>query len=290
MSGPMSSALLLSALVAATTTAAHRARAQAQAGELRTRVRGERAASTAPAWFGALLGWAELRIVPERAWPVARWSVGVVGLVVVVVAPILAVVGVVLGSVAVTLQPVARRRRESGAFEGDLPGAIDGLVAMLTSGSSLGQALGGGSAQSGPVGADLALVAARQGRGLSLQESLDQWARDRPGTGVAFVVDALALAGTSGGSQSRALEGVGATLRERQALAREVRALGSQARTSAVVLVVTPVAFAAVVAAADPRIRHLLLATPLGWMCIVTGAVLDAVGAWWMARLVGGTR
>lgn len=115
---------------------------------------------------------------------------------------------------------------------------------------------------------------------------MDRWAVERPGTGVGLVADALALAGHSGGSQADALLGVAGTLRERQALGREVRALGSQARASAAVLVVTPIGFAAVVALVDPRIRHVLLATPLGWACLATGLLLDAMGAAWMRRLL----
>lgn len=290
MTGLVPAPLLLAALVVVTAVAAHRARVGGRAGAVHTRLRGEAVAPGVPAWFATLLERAEVRVRPERLWPHARWAATLGVLVVLAAAPTLAVVGVVVGAAAVVLHPVARRRRESGAFESDLPAAIDGLVALLASGSSLAQALHGASARPGSVGADLARVTARRRQGLSLQESLDHWSSERPGTGVSLVADALALAGTSGGSQTRALEGVGTTLRERQALAREVRALGSQARTSAFVLVATPVVFAGVVATADPQIRHVLLATPLGWTCIVAGAVLDAAGAWWMSRLVGGVR
>lgn len=290
MMSPSQAPLLLAALVVVTVIAAHRARASGRSGGVQRRLRGERPAAGVPTWFTTLLQRAEVHVVPERLWLPARWTAALVSLGALAVAPILAVVGVVGGSVALALQPMLRRRRAASAFQSDLPAAIDSLVALVASGSSLAQALGGAAARGGEVGADLALVVARRRHGQSLQQSLDQWSRDRPGTGVSLVADALALAGTSGGSQTRALEGVGATLRERQALAREVRALGSQARTSAVVLVATPVVFAAFVAMADARIRHVLFATPLGWMCIVAGAVLDAVGAWWMARLVSGVR
>lgn len=287
---PSQAPLLLAALVGVTTMTAHRASIGGRSGLARERLRGERPAAGVPTWFTTLLEQAEVHVVPERLWLPARWAAALVGLGVLVVAPGLAVVGVIAGLVALTLRPLLRRRRAASAFDSDLPAAIDSLVALVASGSSLVQAIGGAATRRGEVGADLALVVARQRRGQSLQKALDQWSRDRPGTGVSLVADALALAGTSGGSQTRALEGVGATLRERQALAREVRALGSQARASAMVLVATPVVFAAVVAMADHRIRHVLFATPLGWTCIVAGAVLDAAGAWWMARLVSSVR
>ena len=75
-----------------------------------------------------------------------------------------------------------------------------------------------------------------------------------------------------------------ATLRERDALAREVRALASQARTSAVVLVAAPLMFALVVGVVDDQVGRFLV-SPAGLVCVVVGLGLDAAGAVWMDRL-----
>ncbi|MCE2807319.1 MAG: hypothetical protein LW869_02570 [Actinobacteria bacterium] len=73
----------------------------------------------------------------------------------------------------------------------------------------------------------------------------------------------------------------------RVALEREVAALSSQARASAVVLVVAPVVFAAAASMVDGRILDLLLGEPIGWACLGLGLGLDALGAVWMTRLIG---
>ena len=83
------------------------------------------------------------------------------------------------------------------------------------------------------------------------------------------------------------LDGVAASLRERVALEREVSALSSQSRASAVVLVVAPVVFAAAAAVVDDRILNVLVGRPIGWACMGLGLGLDALGAFWMARLIG---
>jgi tight adherence protein B len=36
----------------------------------------------------------------------------------------------------------------------------------------------------------------------------------------------------------------------------------------------------------DPTAARFLLGTPAGWLCIGAGLGLDAIGAWWMSRLV----
>ena len=88
-----------------------------------------------------------------------------------------------------------------------------------------------------------------------------------------------------GGTQARCLDAAAASLRERASLEREVRALTSQARASAGVMVLAPLGFALFSCATNPRVAQVLIATPLGWACVVGGLVLDGAGAGWMVRL-----
>jgi tight adherence protein B len=98
----------------------------------------------------------------------------------------------------------------------------------------------------------------------------------------------LVLATVVGVTPARAVDGVAATLRERLGLSAERRALASQARTSAVVLSAAPVVFAVLLGMGDGAAGRFLLHSPAGWVCIAGGLGLDAVGAWWMARLTRG--
>jgi tight adherence protein B len=102
---------------------------------------------------------------------------------------------------------------------------------------------------------------------------------------VSLAVAALCLGADTGGAQARAVDGVAMTIRSRLAVAGEVRALASQARVSALVIAVSPVAFGAFAAATDRRSAGFLFRTPLGLSCLVAGLALDAVAAAWMARI-----
>ncbi|HYZ98327.1 MAG TPA: hypothetical protein VE575_06220, partial [Acidimicrobiales bacterium] len=62
----------------------------------------------------------------------------------------------------------------------------------------------------------------------------------------------------------------------------------SQARTSAVVLSLAPLAFAVLLAMTDAAAARFLLRTTAGWVCLAAGLGLNALGAWWMARLTRG--
>jgi tight adherence protein B len=131
-------------------------------------------------------------------------------------------------------------------------------------------------------------VVARIRAGAAAQEAVDAWVRAEADPAVELLADALAISAATGGSQLRAVDAVIDAERERAALRREVRALASQAQTSAVVLVVLPVGFAVAVAAVDPRVRAFYLGSALGVGCLVVGCLLDAAGAWLMYRLVRG--
>ncbi len=242
-----------------------------------------------PPWFGAALGHLGLDADPAATWPSARLLSLVVVVLVGVSAPGLVAVAFGVGVAAAVAGPVVRRRASPGRRPGDdqLVAAVEVIGGALVTGSSLAQAVAraGASPAGGAVGLDA--VADGHARGRGLHEALDAWAAASPQPGATLVADALALAGTTGGSQARALAGVGATLRERQSLVRVVRSLGEAARATALVLVVTPLAFAGLATVLDRRVGSFLLRSPGGWACLAVGAGLDLAGAWWMRRAIG---
>lgn len=122
--------------------------------------------------------------------------------------------------------------------------------------------------------------------GSTVQGAIDAWVGEVRDPAARLLADALAISAGTGGSHLRAVDAVIEAVRERAALQREVRALASQAQTSAVVLVVLPVAFALAIGALDERVRAFYLRSPLGPLCLALGCCLDAIGGWLMLRLV----
>jgi tight adherence protein B len=170
-----------------------------------------------------------------------------------------------------------------------LPPALERLATSLRSGASLPVAMAEAAAVTEPpLGPELAALAESTRRGQPMVAGLDEWSARHDDAGTRLAATALALATVVGSAPARAVDGVAATLRERLDLDAERRALGAQARASALVLTLAPVAFAAVLIAGDASAASFLLTTPGGWTCIVLGVSLDAAGAWWMARLTRG--
>jgi tight adherence protein B len=145
-----------------------------------------------------------------------------------------------------------------------------------------------GTAFDPPLGPELSSIAHAATHGRPMADVLDEWSARHADPGTRLAATALVLATVVGSTPARALDGVAATLRERLDLAAERRALGTQARTSALVLALAPAAFATLLVVGDTPAAHFLLGSPAGWACLVTGIAFDAAGAWWMSRLTRG--
>jgi tight adherence protein B len=208
----------------------------------------------------------------------------------------IALVSVVVGpTVVVALRGDRRGRR----FDESLPELLESVARSVRSGASLRQALDEATAPAGSAGWATGASPAARTLGWALihappeqplADTIDGWAvgHARPGTRLAAA--ALSLAIDAGAAHARALDGVASTLRERLGVDRELTALSAQARLSAVIIAIAPLAFAVVAAVTDPRTPVFLLRTRVGWLCIAGGLLLDAVGALWMAQLTRSAR
>jgi tight adherence protein B len=217
------------------------------------------------------------RLRSESLPPVARLS-----------APIASVGRRVWGSAlfGAVRRSVDDRRRQRA--DRRIPLLLDRVVRQLRSGATIPIALQRVGRESPDP--DSRRLAEELRRGRPLVGALGSWRSEDPMPNRQMASVALELAASAGGASARVLDGVAESLRDRVALEREVSALSSQARASAVVLVVAPVGFAICAAMFDHRILDVLVGRPVGWACMVLGLALDLVGAAWMAKMIGRPR
>lgn len=171
--------------------------------------------------------------------------------------------------------------------DGELAEVASQLAASLRAGAPLPSALAEVRAV-GPVARDLDRVVELHRRGVPVVEALALWRQRRGDEGIDLVVAACGFGHRHGGAPARALEGAAATLRDRAELADEVRALTSQARAGVAVLAALPVVGAAGFALLDPGVADVLVGTPVGWLCLGVGALLDGAGLLLARRMVAG--
>jgi tight adherence protein B len=240
-----------------------------------------------PSWLGPMLVDAAIPVSAFDVW--RAWLLGCVlalALGALLGGPVLAV-GAFAGAAGAPVVVLrSMRGRAAERAEAGLPGALEEIARGLRSGGSLRQAVAcAAEASPGILGEELARVALAAGQGMPLVEALEDCAGRSPRPGVRLAVAALSLGAETGGAQARAVDGVAATLRERLAVAAEVRALSSQTRASMLVIALSPLAFCAFASATDHRTSTFLFRTPFGVACLAAGIGLDVAGAAWMRRL-----
>jgi tight adherence protein B len=179
---------------------------------------------------------------------------------------------------------LAQRDRRSD--DDDLAGVLEEVARGVRSGSSLRLACAEAAAGPGAARAELTAVVHRADRGRPLEAALTDWAVDTTRPAARLAAGSLALAATAGGPQAKAIDGAAATLRDRRSIAGEVRAQSAQARLSALVIGLLPVAFLLWAAATDRRTAAFLVADPVGLVCLAAGLLLEATGALWTRRVV----
>ena len=240
-----------------------------------------------PSLFVARVVDVELPVSLDDAWRVWRLATPVAALVVAaVMGPVPAALVVVAACAAPFVVVALARSRSAAAYDADLVVALDAIGRGVRSGASLGQAIGEAAGTvRGQVERDIHRVASDIRRGGSLTAALDGWRAQRGRASVELAVGALALAADTGGPPARVIEEVAAALRQRLQTEGEARAMGAQARLSAIVVGVAPVGFALLTTATDKRNAHMLFGTPLGLTCVALGLGLDAIGAVWMHRI-----
>ena len=179
------------------------------------------------------------------------------------------------------------RSAAAGGETPSCPTPSIGWLLGLRAGHAIGPALRElAGATSAPLGAELRPLAAALDHGVPVAAALDRWAAHRDASpDVRLVAAALTLGAHAGGEVARAVDQISTTLRERRELQGEVRALATQARTSAAVLAIAPLAFTVLVSTIEPRAVGFLVTTPLGLVCLVLGLGLEALGAIWMNQI-----
>ena len=198
----------------------------------------------------------------------------------------LAALGVVVSAGALGIARWSHRLGADARYERALVVATEELARQLRSGAGTSAALAVIAATSqGPLRADLDGMLAHVEAGSTLGAALARWAEERPLSAVRLTAGAIGVGSVSGGLRARTADGLAAALRQRDRARREATSLAGQAQLSAVVMTVAPLAFAAVLAAGDRAARAFLVRSPAGLACLAVGLALDLVAAAWMVRL-----
>ena len=178
--------------------------------------------------------------------------------------------------------------RLTGCVDDDrqLPELLEAVARFLRSGSSLAAALRDASLELDPsLRRELAIVLAGTARGRTLAESFDEWAQASRSPARHMVAAAMAVSHRVGGASAHTFDALASSLRARASARREAHAMAAQARASALVIGLAPLAFALVIAAVDPSLAASVVHSGGGRLCLIVGVAFEAAGLAWIRRL-----
>ena len=184
---------------------------------------------------------------------------------------------------------VVKRKRtvRMHKFEEQFPEAIDLVARALRAGHALPTGLGMVADElKAPVGTEFRILYDEQNFGLTLTDALRNFARRIPVLDARFFVTAVLTQRETGGNLAEVLDNLGAVIRDRFKVKRQVRVLSAHGRITGWVLACLPPALAMATLIINPEHLGTLLGDPLGHKMIYTAVFLQVSGTLVIRKLV----
>jgi tight adherence protein B len=204
------------------------------------------------------------------------------------------VAGPLLGLALALLAPVMARAwlnvltsKRQRAFADQLDDSLQLMASSLRAGHSLMQALASVAREADkPTSEEFARIINQTRVGRELGPSFEESARRMNSDDFAWVTQAIGINREVGGNLAEVLDGVGQTIRERNQIRRQVKALSAEGRLSAIVLMLLPFGIAGFLMLSNPGYMAKFTQSLMGYTMIVASVILLVVGGLWLRKVV----
>lgn len=199
--------------------------------------------------------------------------------------------GVVLLPIALVLSGLAwldnKGKKRSAAFVAQLDSTLQLISGSLRSGFGIMQALDTVANETeAPTSEEFTRVLGETRLGRELGDALEASARRVDSEDYYWVVSAIEISREVGGNLAEVLDNVSNTIRQRNTLRRQVRALSAEGRVSALILFLLPIVMFAWMRFSNADYIQLLFDRSSGRTALVIAIGLMAVGAAWMRKII----
>ena len=178
-------------------------------------------------------------------------------------------------------------KRRSAKFDELLPDVLMLVATSLSSGFSLPQALDAVARDAAePAAKEFSRALAETRIGAEVADTLEAMATRMASVNMRWAVMAIRIQREVGGNLAESLRTTTKTLRERQKLTRQVKALSAEGRLSAYILIAMPIGLLLYTIKVNYDYVSLLWTTTYGLMLSAVGVVSMAVGIVWMRKTV----
>jgi tight adherence protein B len=221
-------------------------------------------------------------VVVVGIWTLVAGALGVllagpaVGLLMVVVVP--------LGA-RLLLKFRAGRRR--AAFADQLDDSLQLMASSLRAGHSLLRAVDAVSQDAAsPTAEEFSRIVNETRVGRDLGDSLDEVAARMGSEDFTWIAQAIAIHREVGGNLAEVLDAVGHTIRERNAIRRQVKALSAEGKLSAIVLGALPFGIFGFISMTNPGYVAKFTQSVAGYGMIAVAVLLMLIGGFWLKKTV----
>jgi len=203
-------------------------------------------------------------------------------------------VGLLLGLLLGVLVPIVVRvvlglmaSRRQKAFADQLEDSLQLMAGSLRAGHSLLQALASVAKEAElPTSEEFARVINETRVGRELGGALEETAERMGSEDFLWVTQAVAINREVGGNLAEVLDQVGHTIRERNQIRRQVKALSAEGKLSALVLMALPFGIAAFLTISNPAYMAKFTESFAGYAMVAAAVVLLIVGGLWLRKVV----
>jgi len=195
--------------------------------------------------------------------------------------------GGLVGAIGPSLFLKFAASRRSRKFEGQLPDVLTLVASSLSTGFSLLQALDAVARDAAqPSAKEFARALAETRIGADLNDSLDHLADRMESTNLRWTNMAIDIQRQVGGNLGETLRSTAATLRDREALSRHVKALSAEGKLSAYILIALPVGVFGFMLVGNRAYVELLWTRLIGIGMLVAALISMGIGVLWMNKVV----
>lgn len=209
------------------------------------------------------------------------------GLGTVLVNPLVGILLAILVPIGVRVRLGMLVSKRQKVFADQLDDSLQLMASSLRAGHSLMQALASVAKESEePASEEFSRIINETRVGRELSHSLTDSARRMGSEDFIWVTQAIQINREVGGNLAEVLDRVGETIRERNQIRRQVKALSAEGRLSALVLMLLPVCTGGFLALVRPEYIGKFTQSLVGWALLVLAAILMAVGYFWLRKSV----
>lgn len=201
--------------------------------------------------------------------------------------PLVALLAAVAMPFAARMYLNLRAGRRKAKFADQLDDTLQLVASGLRAGHSLLRSVDAVSREAeAPTGTEFARVINETRLGRDLGAALDDTATRMGSDDFIWVAQAVAIHREVGGNLAEVLDEVGNTIRERNQIRRQVKALSAEGKLSAIVLMSLPVGVVGFLLMANPTYVAKFTQSALGYGLLAAAATLMLVGGLWLRKLV----